>query len=331
MTPLAPPLRLAEAAGVLSLATDLAMGQPLEHGLRTAMLALRTAQAMGLPQDDQVTVYYTGLLHFAGCTAESEIDARFFGDELAARPRMLAVAHGSRLELIATAMRTAHQGSAPLARAAMMARAAFGGIAEFRKWAASHCDVARLLGTRMGLSGQVQQALRHLYERWDGNGMPGDLRGTQIPLAVRLMQVAQDADVAWQYGGIALASSTLTRRAGSGLDPDAVRIFLSLGDRPYKGLDAPSIWEEAMAGEPGPQPEVADARLDACLSAVADFADLKSMWTTGIPATSRTSPSGPRAWPGSPLPRWSRCAGRRWCTTSGGSRCRSARGPSPAR
>jgi HD-GYP domain-containing protein (c-di-GMP phosphodiesterase class II) len=52
----------------------------LEHGLRTAMLALRMAQAMGLPQDDQVTVYYTGLLHFAGCTAESEIDARFFAD-----------------------------------------------------------------------------------------------------------------------------------------------------------------------------------------------------------------------------------------------------------
>src|SRR6266446_2222252 len=131
MIPLAPPLRLAEAAGVLSLATDLAMGQPLEHGLRTAMLALRTAQAMGLPQDDQVTVYYTGLLHFAGCTAESEIDARFFGDEMAA--------HGSRLELIATAMRTAQQDSTPLARAAMMIRTAFGGIAEFRKWAASHC------------------------------------------------------------------------------------------------------------------------------------------------------------------------------------------------
>ena len=148
-------------------------------------------------------MYYTGLLHFAGCTAESEIDARFFGDELAARPRMMAVAHGSRLELIATAMRTAHQGSAPLARAAMMARAAFGGIAEFRKWAASHCDVARILGARMGLSGPVQQSLRHLYERWDGNGMPV---AAQIPLAVRLMQVAQDADVACQYGGIALAS-----------------------------------------------------------------------------------------------------------------------------
>ena len=39
MNPLAPPLRLAEAVGVLSLATDLSMGQPLEHGLRTSMLA----------------------------------------------------------------------------------------------------------------------------------------------------------------------------------------------------------------------------------------------------------------------------------------------------
>jgi len=281
MITLSSPVRLAEAAGTLSLATDLAMGQPLEHGLRTAVLALRTAQAMGLPEDDQVTVFYTGVLHFAGCTAESELDARFFGNELAARPRMMTVAHGSRFELITTAMRSAHQGNAPLARAAMMAKAAFGGVAEFRKWAASHCDVARLLGARMGLSEQIQQALWHLYERWDGNGMPGELRGTQIPLVVRLMQVAQDADVAWQYGGSALASRTLTERSGSGLDPQAVRAFLALGDQLYEGLDAPSIWEDAMAAEPGPQPLLTDQRLDSCLSAIADFADLKSMWTAG--------------------------------------------------
>jgi HD-GYP domain-containing protein (c-di-GMP phosphodiesterase class II)/DNA-binding CsgD family transcriptional regulator len=276
-----PPLRLAEAVGVLSLATDLSMGQPLEHGLCTAMLALRLAQAMGLPDDDQVTVFYTGLLHFAGCTAESEIDARFFGDEMVSRPRMLAVAHGSRFELMATAMRTAHQGSAPLTRAARMARAAVGGIAEFRRWAASHCDVARVLGARMGLSEPIQHSLRHLYERWDGNGMPGDLRGSQIPLAVRIMQVAEDADVACRYGGITLASRTLTRRAGSGLDPEAARAFLALGEEPYKGLDAPSVWADTMAAEPGPRPGVTEERLDACLSAVADFADLKSMWTTG--------------------------------------------------
>src|SRR5215468_9164703 len=155
MTEISRPLRLAEAAGALSLATDLAMGQPLEHGLRTAVLALRVAQAMGLPEDDQVTVFYTGLLHFAGCTAESEIDARFFGDELSARPQMMAVAFGTRRDLITMATRVAHPERARLARAAAMARSAFGGITEFREWAASHCDVARVLGARMGFSEQI--------------------------------------------------------------------------------------------------------------------------------------------------------------------------------
>jgi hypothetical protein len=123
------PLRLAEAAAVLSLATDLSMGQPLEHGLRTALGAVRAAQAMGLPEDEQVTVFYTGVLHFAGCTAESEIDARFFGDELAARPQMATVQFGSRPELMAMAARTAYRDSPPFTRAAMMARSAFGGLA----------------------------------------------------------------------------------------------------------------------------------------------------------------------------------------------------------
>src|ERR1700760_2971775 len=95
------------------------------------------------------------------------------------------------------------------------------------------------------------------------------------------MRGARAGEVAGQCGGPALIGPTLTRRAGSGLDPEAVRIFLSLGDRPYKDLDAPSIWADAMAAEPGPQPQVTEDRLDACLSAIADFADLKSMWTTG--------------------------------------------------
>jgi HD-GYP domain-containing protein (c-di-GMP phosphodiesterase class II) len=274
-------LRLAEAAGVLSLGTDLAMGQPLEHGLRTAVLAVRTAAAMGLAEGERVTVFYTGVLHFAGCTAESDIDARFLGDELVARPQMMAALFGPRLGVIATAARVSHPGRAPVPRVAAMTRAAVSGVAEFRRWAASHCEVAQLLGARMGLSDQVQEALRHLYERWDGNGLPGELRGPQIPLPVRVMQVAQDADMAWQRGGAPLARRTLRRRGGSGLDPEVVAAFLAAGDQVYEGLGVPSIWEEALAAEPGLRPVIGGDRLDACLSAMADFADLKSMWTVG--------------------------------------------------
>jgi HD-GYP domain-containing protein (c-di-GMP phosphodiesterase class II) len=274
-------LRVAEAAGVLALATDLAMGQPLEHGLRTAVLAVRLAAALGLREDDQKTVYYTGLLHFAGCTADSYIDAGFFGDELAARPQMMAAFLGSRRRLVTTAMRVAHRDSTPLARAAAMTRSAAGGVAEFRNWARTHCDVARLLGARMGLTADVQLSLRHLYERWDGKGMPGELRGEQIPLAVRVMHVAQDADMAWQYGGEELASRVVSSRARSGLDPEAAAAFLRLAGDAFADLDRPSVWDVAMAAEPGPQPVVSDNKLDACLSAVADFADLKSLWTIG--------------------------------------------------
>ena len=55
MTAFPVPLRLAEAVAVLSLATDLSMGQPLEHGLRTALVSVRMAQAIGLPEEEQVT------------------------------------------------------------------------------------------------------------------------------------------------------------------------------------------------------------------------------------------------------------------------------------
>jgi DNA-binding CsgD family transcriptional regulator len=60
-----------------------------------------------------------------------------------------------------------------------------------------------------------------------------------------------------------------------------VAAFLSLGEAAYAGLDAPSIWDAALVAEPGPQPVVSEDRLDACLSAIADFADLKSMWMLG--------------------------------------------------
>jgi hypothetical protein len=38
------PIRAAEVVGALSLATDLGTGQPLEHALRTAVLAVRLGE-----------------------------------------------------------------------------------------------------------------------------------------------------------------------------------------------------------------------------------------------------------------------------------------------
>ncbi|HEX2297633.1 MAG TPA: HD domain-containing phosphohydrolase, partial [Pseudonocardiaceae bacterium] len=206
------PLRLAELVGVLSLASDLAMGEPLEHGVRTTLIATRLAESMSLPPQQRVGVFYVSLLHFAGCTAEGQIDAKFFGDELTARPRMFAAMMGPRWALAGTALQVMHPELPLPQRLAVIARSAWGGVEEFRRWAASHCEIAQLLCDRMGLSEEVRQGLGHLYERYDGKGMPGKLRGEQIPLVVRVMQVAQDAEIAWQSGGAAEACRLVASR-----------------------------------------------------------------------------------------------------------------------
>ncbi len=73
-------------------------------------------------------------------------------------------------------------------------------------------DIARLLA----LSCRRKFSTPAPVERWDGKGMPGELGGTQIPLAVRLMQVAQDADMAWQHGLRRLAAIEAARGSMDG-------------------------------------------------------------------------------------------------------------------
>jgi len=274
-------LRLAEVVGVLSLASDLAMGEPLEHGLRTTLIATRLAASMGLPSTQQESVFYVALLHFAGCTAEGQIDTEFFGDEIAARPQMMAAMLGSRWGFVTTALRVMHPELSLPRRLRMLAGSAVGALDEFRRWAASHCEIAQMFGDRLGLSSEVRQGLGHLYERYDGKGLPGTLRGEGIPLVVRVMQVAQDAEIAWQSGGTAQACRTVSSRAGGGLDPTVAGAFLDAADDLCKGLDAPTVWPDMLDAEPGERPTVADERLDHCLTAVADFADLKTFYTAG--------------------------------------------------
>ena len=65
----------------LSLATDLGTGQPMEHGLRTCWLSLRTAEALGLDAAARSCVYYVALLRFLGCTSDAADTAVLAGGD----------------------------------------------------------------------------------------------------------------------------------------------------------------------------------------------------------------------------------------------------------
>ncbi len=56
----------AELLCALSFASDVNMGQSMEHGLRTAYIGLKVADAVGLAVEDRVAVFYGALLKDVG-------------------------------------------------------------------------------------------------------------------------------------------------------------------------------------------------------------------------------------------------------------------------
>jgi DNA-binding NarL/FixJ family response regulator len=64
------PIRAAEVVAALSLATDLGTGQPLEHALRSAVLAVRLGELAGASAGELADTHYVALLHASGVHLE---------------------------------------------------------------------------------------------------------------------------------------------------------------------------------------------------------------------------------------------------------------------
>jgi HD-GYP domain-containing protein (c-di-GMP phosphodiesterase class II) len=274
-------LRAAELIGALSLATDFGVGEPLEHGLRTTVIGVRLAESLGLAEEDRRAVYYVALLRYAGCTAESHLDAALFGDEIAVREAMAPVLFGSRAELFLAIARTMHAGEPARWRAVAIARALVQLRNTFRKGAAGHCEVTQAYALRLGLGSEIQAALGDVFERWDGNGWPAGRQGEHVPLPVRLMQVAEDADLQHGLGGVEQAVSVVRKRAGAAFDPAIADAFCRAAPELLDGLDGAALWESAMAAEPGEPAMLEDELVDEGLRVFGDFADLTIPYTLG--------------------------------------------------
>lgn len=81
--------RLSDVMAVLSTATDLSMGQPINHALTTCVVAMRLGDALGFDDTQLHDVYYESLLRYIGCNAETTWLASLVGDEIALRTASL--------------------------------------------------------------------------------------------------------------------------------------------------------------------------------------------------------------------------------------------------
>jgi HD-GYP domain-containing protein (c-di-GMP phosphodiesterase class II) len=276
-------IRAAEVIAALSLATDLGIGIPLEHGLQSTLVAMRLATRLGVDAKVASQVYYTCLLFYVGCTANAELADEIFGGHDVLTAYGGPVRYGSRAERAAGLLRAvAPPTGTPMRRARQLANGLPKLARVFPNQVAELCEVAQMLTDRLGLPAEIGALFVYIDERWDGKGDPGHVRGEAIPLAVRIVQVARDAWFQSMVGGSPrYAARVIRRRGGGAFDPAIARPLADEPDALLGTEAAPDAWEQTLACEPAPQLVLGGEAIDRALAAIGDFADLASPFLVG--------------------------------------------------
>ena len=279
------PIRAAEVVGALSLATDLGTGQPLEHAMRTAVLAVRLGELAGVSAQDLADTYYVALLHASGCTSNGHEAAQLYGDDITHRAAFFLIDTTNPAEVLAFYQAYVGAGRPPEVRAAMIEDAIANAGTRARDAFATMCEVAQRFAGWLELGTNIQVALEYVFSRWDGRGFP-NAGGEDIPLTMRLLHVARDISLFLSAADAAEARGVIERRSGAAYDPELAGIALRSFDDLLDGLDDARMWELALESEPFPQLQIAGARLDAAFTAIGALTSLKSPWfrehSTGV-------------------------------------------------
>jgi HD-GYP domain-containing protein (c-di-GMP phosphodiesterase class II) len=272
--------RLAELVAALSLGIDLGFGQPMEHVLRQCLISLRLADRLGLDESQRADVYYTALLINVGCHTDAHEQAKWFGDDFASKA--IKYDHEPRsLRMVATGLSYLGRGQPPLHRFRLGLEFVLSGRRDVDGMIESHSQIARALGEQLGLSPAVLDALAGSYERWDGRGWPGDLRGDDVPLPARISQFAEYLEVANRVDGVAGATRMARRRRGKQFDPHVVDALVQDAGSILPPPHDASSWRAVVDAEPGLSIVLDDERFDRALAAIASFVDLKSPYFLG--------------------------------------------------
>jgi hypothetical protein len=124
------------------------------------------------------------------------------------------------------------------------------------------------------------EALSRTFVRWDGEGVPRRIATQDVPMSVRLMRLADFAEVHHRLGGVQGAVGMARRHAGKLLWPELVTTFCKAAPEVLRDLDE-TTWDRVIAAEPSPRPPLTEEEFDSVLEVVADTADLKSPWFSG--------------------------------------------------
>ena len=277
------PVRRAELVALLSLGTDLGLGQPMEHMIRACLIALRLAERVGLDDVERGVVYYSGLLAWVGCHTDAYEQAKWLGDDLSVKSDTHYEYDFGKAGPAAVFLlkHVGGAGSPLLQRARIGMRFMGDGRRALAALAENHYLATDELADGLGLGEHVRTSLKESYERWDGKGAYG-LRGEQIGIGSRLVNLADVVEVFRRTGGVEAAIAVARERSGTQFDPGIVELFCEQAALIFADLDAAASWELVIDSEPSlAAAVVAGDELDGALAAIGEFAELKSPWLMG--------------------------------------------------
>lgn len=271
---------LAELLAAFSLATDLGLGQPMEHVLRSWRIAARLGEQVGLDDEDRAHLYYLAVLAWVGCVADTPEVASWFGDDIAFRADSFQVDFAG---MPALGFMVSHAGAGRPAwqRARLASTLVLTGGRGIQRGLVSHCLSTSLLAERLALGPSVRDALQQFFTRWDGSGVPEGIRGDQIALSVRLFHLADVVEVFHRAAGIDAAVEVARARRAKKFDPAIVDAFCTVAPDVLAAKEEESDFYGLIAAEPRLQHRLTERDLDDALEALADFTDLRSTYRAG--------------------------------------------------
>ncbi len=274
---------LGDTLAALSHALDVSEGHEREHALRTAVVGLRIGRRLGLPEPQLADLYHALLLKDLGASANSAQLYHLFGRDDARLRRALRRVDLERLRegsaLVFNQLVGAVKGPWRLKYLLDLGLGRFDLVATLAR---THSERGARLASEMGLGHGVAAAIASASERFDGSGAPAGLAGEAIPLAGRIVALAQAAAQAFAEGGRDAAVELARRHAGTWFDPEAAAALehpLVSGDLD-EALRHDRVWHELTSAAPREETlAVDDERLGRVAEVFGRVVDAKSAWT----------------------------------------------------
>lgn len=224
-------LSLADILASLSYALDLTSGQPMGHAQRTCLIGMRLGDAIGLPEDQLVSLYHALLMKDAGCSSNAARMYEIFGSDDISAKRMSKITDWSNLlEAAKYVAANTFPESTLIIRARRMLHIVTHKSQTTDALMHARCDRGAQIALFIGLGEASAGCIRHLDEHWDGNGGPYHLTGDNIPLLSRITCLAQTLEVFASTFDVETAYAMIQKRSAKWFDPELVRLAIEFKD-----------------------------------------------------------------------------------------------------